>query len=130
MALLTKEQIWAADDLTWEDVSVPEWGGDVRVKTLTGAERDQYEAESVKMEGNRRKMTGNLRARLVALTAINEDGTPMFTRGDVMKLGQKSAAALERVFEVAAKLNGMTEEDMDDLAGNSESGQNESSTSD
>lgn len=130
MALLTKEQIWAADDLTWEDVSVPEWGGDVRVKTLTGAERDQYEAESVKMEGNRRKMTGNLRARLVALTAINEDGTPMFTRADVMKLGQKSAAALERVFEVAAKLNGMTEEDMDDLAGNSESGQNESSTSD
>lgn len=130
MALLTKEQIWAADDLKWEDVQVPEWGGAVRVKTLTGAERDQYEADSVKMEGNRRKMVGNLRARLVALCVINEDGTPMFTRADVMKLGQKSAPALDRVFEVAARLNAMSDEDMDDLAGNSESGQNESSISD
>ncbi len=130
MALLTKEQIWAADDLKWEDVQVPEWGGAVRVKTLTGAERDQYEADSVKMEGNRRKMVGNLRARLVALCVINEDGTPMFTRADVMKLGQKSAPALDRVFEVAARLNAMSDEDMDDLAGNSEGGQNESSISD
>lgn len=129
MGLLSKEQIWAANDLKTVDVSVPEWGGEVRVKTLTGYERDQYEADSVKIQGNKRQMAGNLRARLVALTCVDDQGQLLFTRADVMKLGQKSAAALERVFEAAAKLNGMTDEDMADLEGNSESGQNGSSTS-
>ena len=131
MGLLSKEQIWAAHDLRTVDVSVPEWGGEVRVKTLTGAERDQYEAESVKTNRGRREVNmSNMRARLIALCAVDEQGQLLFTRADVMKLGQKSAAALERVFEAAAKLNGMTDEDMEELAGNSESGQNGSSTSD
>jgi len=131
VGLLSKEQIWAAHDLRTVDVSVPEWGGEVRVKTLTGAERDQYEAESVKTNRGRREVNmSNMRARLIALCAVDEQGQLLFTRADVMKLGQKSAAALERVFEAAAKLNGMTDEDMEELAGNSESGQNGSSTSD
>lgn len=131
MGLLTKEQIWAAHDLRTVDVSVPEWGGEVRVKTLTGSERDQYEAESVKTNKGRREVNmSNMRARLIAMCAVDDQGQLLFTRADVMKLGQKSAAALERVFEAAAKLNGMTDEDMEELAGNSESGQNESSISD
>lgn len=130
MALLNKNQILTAQDLKTVDVSVPEWGGEVRVKTLTGTERDQYEADSVKIKGNRREMTGNLRARLIAMCAVDENGQLMFTRADVMKLGQKSAPALERVFEAAANLNGMSEDDVEELAGNFDGTQNESSISD
>ena len=37
---LTAEAITAAQDPAHEDVHVPEWGGWVRVKALSGAERD------------------------------------------------------------------------------------------
>ena len=43
-ALLTKEQMLAADDIKSERVEVPEWGGDVMVRGLTGTQRDAWEA--------------------------------------------------------------------------------------
>lgn len=134
MALLSKTAIFAAQDLRTVDVSVPEWGGEVRVKTLTGSERDQFEADSVKVSTGRKGQTqqtvsANIRARLVAMCAVDEQGQLLFDRADVMKLGQKSAAALERVFDACARLNGMSDEDVAELEGNSESGQNGGSTS-
>ncbi|MEV0237559.1 hypothetical protein [Nonomuraea sp. NPDC050786] len=130
MALLSKDAIFTAQDLKTMDVSVPEWGGEVRVRTLTGRERDDFESESVTIKGNKREMKTNLRARLVVKCAVDESGAPLFTPADVMKLGQKSAPALERVFEAAAKLNGMTDEDVADLEGNSDAVQSDGSTSD
>lgn len=130
MALLTKNEILTADDLHVEDIPVPEWGGEVRIKSLTGAERDQYEAESVKTNKGKREVNmANMRARLIAMCAVDEAGQLLFTRADVMKLGQKSAIALERVFDAAAKLNGMSDEDVDELAGNFDGTPDESSTS-
>ena len=35
MALLTRDEILAADDIKTEDVEVPEWGGDVRVSVMS-----------------------------------------------------------------------------------------------
>ena len=133
MALLGKEQIWAAQDILWEDVPVPEWGGEVRVKGLTGRERDKFESDSLskaKKGGQRDVILENMRARLVIMCAVDEKFQPLFDTRDVMRLGEKSAVALERVFAKAQALSGMTDEDMEELAGNSESDQNGSSTSD
>ncbi|RBQ21623.1 hypothetical protein DP939_02620 [Spongiactinospora rosea] len=125
MALLSKDQIWQAHDITYEDVPVPEWGGEVRIRGLAGEERDAFEEASLKRGrgGSRELNLKNARARLIAACAINEDGSPMFVTADVLKLGSKSAAALERLFKVAQRLSGMTAEDMDELTGNSEPGQ-------
>jgi hypothetical protein len=129
MGLLTKDQIWAANDLKTIEVPVPEWGGSVRIKTLTGAERDQYEADSYKrVKGRQEANLANLRARLVAMVVVDENDQPMFTRADVMKLGQKSASALERVFNAAADLNGMSDADVEELSGNSAGDQSDGST--
>lgn len=129
MGLLTKDQIWAAGDLITKDVPVPEWGGEVRLRSLTGAERDQYEADSIKtVKGKREHNLSNLRARLIAMCAVDENGQPLFTRGDVLRLGQKSAIALERLFDEATKLNGMSDEDVEELAGNSAGDQSDGST--
>ena len=46
MKLLSRDEILAASDLTKELVEVPEWGGSVYVRAMTGTERDSYE-ESV-----------------------------------------------------------------------------------
>lgn len=116
MALLTADQILAADDLPTEDVDVPEWKGTVRIRTLSGKERDAFEASIVQQKGRSTKANlENLRARLVAKCAIGEDGKRLFSDSAAVALGTKSAAALERVYEAARKLNRMSEEDVEEL---------------
>jgi len=124
-SFLTKEQILDADDLVTEIVEVPEWGGSVIVRGMTGAERDNFEASVITTNGRSggRMNMQNVRAKLVSLTVVNEDGKRLFTGpADVKKLGKKSAQALNRVFNVAQDLSGITSEDVEELTENLESG--------
>lgn len=130
MALLSADQILGADDRKYEVVAVPEWGGDVRLRSLSGSERDEYENSLVQQIGNKQVTNArNARAKLVALCAVNENGTPLFDKADVIKLGSKSSAALQRLFDAACRMNGFGEEDMKELEGNSEPAQSGPSTS-
>lgn len=106
MNILNKQLILAAVDLKTEDISIPEWGGDVRVRTMTGFERDAFESTLIKGSDGRRDLT-NLRARLLAMTIVDENGDRVFAADDAALLGAKSASALDQLFEVAQRLNGM-----------------------
>lgn len=125
--LLTRDAILTADDIRFEEVPVPEWGGTVRVRSLIGSERDEYEA-AIAGDGTKPDLT-NLRARLVAKAVVDEAGKRVFSDADVAKLGMKNAAALNRVFDVVRALSGLTKEDVEALAGNSDAAQSGSSTS-
>ena len=128
--LLTKDAILTANDLVTEDVEVPEWGGAVRVRSISGAERDAFEQAIVTRKGkNVTTNMANIRAKMVALSLVDESGQRLFSDSDVVALGRKSAAALDRVFSVAQRLAGLTDTDVDELAENLETGQNEGSTS-
>ena len=118
--LLTRDSILNADDLPFEDVHVPEWGGMVRVRTLTGRERDEFEAGILSgPTGERIVVHDNLRARLVSLTVVDEKGKRVFTTKDMEPLGLKSAAALDRIFSVSMRLNGLSDVDVEELVGKS-----------
>ncbi len=119
---LSREDILNCDDIKTEDVDVEEWGGFVTVRVVTGAERDAFDASIVKGEGKKQKIsTDNIRARFAALTVIDkETGKRIFSDTDIGALGKKSSAALTRVWNVAQKLNYMTEEDIEELKKNSE----------
>lgn len=131
MTLLTRDAILGASDIKSEDVHVPEWGGTVRVKGLTAAQRDRFEAESVTGAGKRRDVNlVNIRARLVALSIVGDDGQPLFNPGDVKALGDKSAGALDRVFSVASRLSGIGEDDIEELGKPSEETASDDSSSD
>lgn len=131
MPYLTRDQILEVQDLQYEDVAVPEWGGTVRVRGLTGTERDAFEASVVQQQGKKTSYNlTNLRARLVSLSVVDEAGKRLFSDRDVQALGRKSAAALARVYEVASRLSGISDSDMEELAKNSESGQSDDSGSD
>lgn len=128
MAFLTKAQILAADDIKTEVVEVPEWGGQVLVRALDGAGRDQFEAEFLQIDTSGAKPTYemdllNARARLVALSLVDEKLQRLFTDDDVISLGKKSAAALDRVYAVAQRLSGLSKQDIEDLQKNSKRGQ-------
>lgn len=131
MKLLTRDAILQAEDLPTEDIEVEEWGGAVRVRALTGAERDAFEQSIVEQRGKSTRMNlRNIRAKLVALTVVDADGKRLFSDKDAELLGKKSAAALDRVFEVAQRLSGLSPEDMEELSGNSEEGQSDGFTFD
>lgn len=117
--LLSKDQILNADDLKFEDIDVPEWGGSVRISVMSASDRDSYEASTFKMVGKEVKpdMT-NARAKLVSRCAIDEDGKLLFTTAEVEKLGKKSASALDRLVNAARRINGMGEESIEDAVKN------------
>lgn len=118
---LTKEQILAADDLPREEVQVPEWGGSVYVRVMSGAERDAYEQSYLEKKGDSYEVNRrNLRAKLAVQTVVNENGERLFSDADVDALGAKNGGALDRIFEVASRLNRISKKDEDDLLKNSE----------
>lgn len=127
MATLTKEQILKAEDLKTEIVEVEEWGGSVNVRTMTGTERDAFEQSIV--EGKDKTNLANIRARLCAVTIVDENGNRLFNDEDVVELGKKSAAALDRVATVAQKLNGFRNKDIEELGKNLSKGQSGDSIS-
>lgn len=122
LRMLSRDDILNADDRKTEVVPVPEWGGAVTVRSLTGTERDRYEGSMVSYRRNAKGVpevnaveTDNVRARLASMTIIDADGANLFSEKDVLILGLKSAAALERVFKVAQRLSNLSDADVESL---------------
>lgn len=119
--MLTRDAILAAQDLDKVRVEVPEWGegAAVFVRTMTARERDEFERSMLQSKGkDKTSNLANIRARFAVLTMVDENGERYFEDGDAQQLGEKSAHVLDRIFSVAQKLNGMSADDVDELAGN------------
>ena len=125
--MLTREQILSANDIRTKTVSVPEWGGDVLVRVLSGRERDTLEADFTSKKG---AGLANFRARFAVLCICDESGNRLFTDKDVSELEKKNANTLTLVLEAGMRLNGLTQGDVDELAGNLDAAQSGVSGSD
>jgi hypothetical protein len=123
-----RELILSKTALRTKEVPCPEWGVTVRIREMTGRERDEWEQSLT--AGRGKVNIQNIRARLVAATAIDENGARVFTSADAEALGELSAAALTRCAGVAQKLNGLTEADMEEAKGNSTGDPSAASSSD
>jgi len=116
---LSRKAILEADDLPSRKVAIPQWNGDVYVRTLSGTERDSFEQSCITNRGKDKEMNlENIRARLAVLTVCDEKGERLFQHKDIEALGKKSSKALDLIFDVAQRLNGLGKDDLDDLAGN------------
>lgn len=116
MTDLTKDQILAADDLRTEKVAVPEWGGDVYIRQMSGREQDKFEAECRGKNGGPNLI--NMRARMVAACLVDSEGKKLFTDEDVIKLSNKSGSVLNRLIDKIGELNRITGEDLEKIAKN------------
>ena len=104
------KEILELDDIVFEEVDVPEWGGTMLVQSLSGAERDAYELSIVKIKGKKTSLDmSNMRARLVSMSVVDGEKTRkrVFSDRDVTKLGNKSGKALDRVFSACQKISGL-----------------------
>jgi len=128
---LDRDAILTSDDIVTEYVEVPEWGGGVHVRGLTGRERDAYESSLLDQKGRSTKANlQNARSKLVVMSTVDAKGTRLFTEGDILELSSKSAAALDRIWKKARSLSGMTDEDLEELTLGLDDAQSEPSTSD
>lgn len=118
MPYLSKQQILEAQDRSFEDVEVPEWGGTVRIGTMTAAQRDRYEVLFAQARKDGAATSQSIRALLVAACLVDEAGEQVFTMDEVEALGKKSGAALNRVFLRALDLNVLTKGAAERVAGN------------
>ncbi len=76
---LKKEDILKANDSYYEDVDVPEWGGSVRIKVMSGSERDAYEASIYELKGTEVKFNReDFRSKLLAKVIVDEKGDRPF----------------------------------------------------
>jgi hypothetical protein len=126
--ILNRAQILGANDLRFEDVSVPEWAPEfkedgvtpftedekkevvVRVRNLSGVSRGNFIKHTLDLkakEDNKEKADFEIEMLLVAMTAIDEQGEQLFTLDDIRALGQKSADPISRAAEVASRLSGL-----------------------
>lgn len=130
MDVLDRKKILEANDLTSKTVPVPEWNGDVIIKMMTGTERDTWEDSLFEGKGKDRKSNyKNLRAKLLSMCLVGEDGKRIFSDKDIDALGNKSAKALDRLYTIAAELNGIGAKEEEELTKNSVSEGKDSSVS-
>jgi hypothetical protein len=110
---LTLDRILAVEDLKTRDVAIPEWGGSVTIRMMTAGERDAFEAAQA-IEPHK-----DIRARLAVATVCDAEGRLLFGPEHVAALSAKSGRALDRIFAAAARLNGITAADVEELRKNS-----------
>lgn len=114
-----KQLISESEDVQFEDVEIPEWGGATfRVRGLTSEQLDLYEAKQIAL---RRKDVGNdtevsmrnHRAELVA-QVLFDPGTDTRVFPDAKEgarvLSKKSSGTVNGLFVLAQKLSGMDRE--------------------
>ena len=114
--MLSKSEIFECNDVKIEQVPVPEWGGSVYVKTITAKEQDTWSADVSEQKKN---STANFQASFLVMCICDESGTLVFDASDADALGNKSAGALNTVFNVASRLNGLSSGDVKELEKNS-----------
>lgn len=114
--LLGKAEILESKDIESEVVNVPEWGGEVLVKGLTLAEKDEW--NNALIVDGKADMNGAT-ALLCSLCMRDEDGNTLFAPEDIPALQAKSSKAMDRVFQASQKVSGMGRYDIEEAVKNS-----------
>jgi len=137
MDILSKDDLWQiVADVPTDYVPVYDANGKPRGKLkmrgLTGGELTDYQT-SLTVQTRDGKSRTNMRramAKLVLICAINEDGSPYFSDGDLLKVDAMPSKTLMPMFEMAQKLCGLTDDDMKEMVEDFPVTQNAHSTSD
>jgi len=123
MQVLTRESILNAQDIETVFFPVHEWGGGTYLKAFDGRDRDKFEEYITNKKGGKGKNANidikGVKALAIVRSAVDAEGSFVFTEKDIPELNRKSAKAISRLFDKFCEMNGFGEDDVDDLVGNS-----------
>lgn len=125
--MLTREAFLSLDTRPKARVPLPEHNTEIYVRTLTAAQREEWEDYSSGAGTAKPKCL--IRASLVAMAACDKQGRPLFTLADIPAISEMGSPFITRIFEAALGLNRVAKEDVDALEGNSEASPSDSSVS-
>jgi gamma-glutamyltranspeptidase len=133
--LLNRDSLLKKEELKKEKVELND-GEFVYVKQMSGRERDAFE-KSLLLEGKDEKgnttyerTLDNFRTKLAVLTLCDENGERILNYEDHVVLNNNMAAeTLDKIVEVANRLNAIKKEDKDTLIKNSNADQKDNSSS-
>ena len=120
MKFLNRTSLLEKDDLEIVEVDLGKGEG-VCIRQMTGYERDLFEKSIIEMkeDGKVERKTDAFRAKLAVCTVCDAKGKLIFKVADITVLNRSmSAARLEKIVEVAQRLNEITEEDKEELVKN------------
>ncbi len=134
MVLLSRDAILSAKDDQVELVNVQAWGGSLYVRGMTAGELDNFYKSMRKGQGAKTRVeTDFFQARAVARCAV-EGPQPgarrLFDASDVEALKAKNGAALKLVFDVAARLSGITDAEEEEVAEDFDDARSDASSTD
>jgi hypothetical protein len=108
-----RDRILKVLDRKIEKVTVPEWGDEaICLKTLSVRERDDYTMRCMERTKGETTDVRGMREALLVMCIVDEDGAHLFSRDDEELLGGKSAEVIDRLYEIACKLNGLGEDEV------------------
>lgn len=97
---LTAEQILSADDFRYAEVDVPEWGGTVRVRTMSAKQRDALN----RMFKDRGEVEST--EFMLLMCVVDENGNRVLKREHLDMLKEKSVAPINRIVKAISDLMG------------------------
>jgi hypothetical protein len=111
MNALTREQFLAFKPRPPVPVAIP--GGTIHVRTMNGSQRERF--ERIVRSGDDRN---DVRASLIAMTACDAEGRPLFTAADIPAINALDASILMPIHDAAIEANRITPDQVEELAGN------------
>ena len=134
--LLNSSKLLEREELQIQKVEF-ENGDFIFVRQMTGHERDTFENSLLKKNRDGKgnivsieQNTDDFRAKLAVVTICDDKGNLLLKPTDYPQLSKNmSAKRLEKIINVAQKINAITEEDKENIIKNSEVGQADNSSS-
>lgn len=114
-----RDHILEIDDLEYEPLEIPEWKCSVLIAALPGDERSKL-LQNNTLPNGKPDLVRMYPALAIATVYDPETREPVFQLADRDRLNKKRGSALERIANVAMRLNGLLPDSFDQAVKNSE----------
>lgn len=112
--MLSRDQIKECSDRRVKEVEIEEWGGSVRIQSLSVQGQVDFEEASLKEGAGKQAAI----FAMILACAIDEKGDKLFKPEDVSFLQEKSPTAILKLFNACLALNAIKELDINEKAKN------------
>jgi len=109
MKILTADEIWAAKDIEERTVPVPQWGGAVRIRTLSQKQSAELrrKAQRINPATKQSELDNEALEQLLFIEGVVE---PKFSITDYGRLSEKSMSAMTTVLRAIMDASGFSSE--------------------
>jgi len=100
--MLSKDDIFKAKDFEIKEIEVPEWGGSIFIKSMSGYARAKLVADV-----QNKIDLDKLQLRVLINCICDSEGKLLFSEADLQKLGTKNPEVLSMLEKECCKISGI-----------------------